>query len=303
LSVETKIINESLALNLLHELRQSAARAQALAPEEQLGACLLQLGQTIVNQILLIHMDYGLEIGMIALPAAEAKSEPSMSFLTLIHLSTVLQNLTVRQLDESLKSLARYPVQQQKLRDQLRDAQERLERKSSAGLEHCLNSAMSWVHALLISQKKTEYAEPRHSYATTKTARKVAQYFMKIVRILETSIDGLNQQTVFLEIGFRFHREIFDRLQDLPYSSDGVMLLICDVNEYRECVRTMKVDLVIKLFDQLLSLCNLLVAQPVNLPLMCDSIFSVIEQREPIAAFIRLRPDFKTAAEYVRSYL
>ncbi|OQV17569.1 Exocyst complex component 5 [Hypsibius exemplaris] len=302
-TADIKIINESLALNLLHELRQSAARAHALAPEDQLGACLLQLGQTIINTVLLIHMDYGLEIGIIALPPLEPKAEPNTTFLHLIQLSTVLHNLTVRQLDESLKSLPRSPAHQQKLRDQLREARERLERKSSAGLEHCLNSAMSWIHTLLMAQKRTEYAEPRHSYAATNTARKVAQYFMKLVRLVEASVDGLNRQSVFMEMGFRFHREIFDRLQELPYTSDGVMILICDVNEYRECVRMMKVDLVIKLFDQLLSLCNLLVAQPVNLPLMCDSLYGVIEQKEPIAAFIRLRSDFKTSSEYVRSYL
>ena len=162
---------------------------------------------------------------------------------------------------------------------------------------------MNWIHALLQQQKKTEYAETRHSFSTTNAARKVAQYFTKVVKQIEISVDGTNRQHVFVEMGFQFHREIFDRLQELPYTSDGVMILICDVNEYRECVRSMKVESIVKIFDQLLSLCNLLVAQPENLLLMCDSVFAMVEQKEPIAAFLRLRSDFRTAAEFVRPYL
>lgn len=81
------------------------------------------------------------------------------------------------------------------------------------------------------------------------------------------------------------------------------MILICDVNEYRECVRVTKMDVIIKMFDQLLSLCNLLVAPPANLGSLCDSIYGVLEQKEPIAAFVRLRADYRTAGDFVRSYL
>ncbi|GAU95143.1 hypothetical protein RvY_06818 [Ramazzottius varieornatus] len=303
ISVENKILSESLALNILHELRQSASRASALAPEDQQAGCLFHLGQVVITQVLLIHVDYGLEIGINILPPLEPKSEPSTQFFGLIHQSTVMHNLTVRQLEESLKGLSRYTLQQQKFREQIREARERLERKCSIGMEHCLNSAMNWIHVLLQQQRKTEYAETRHSFATTNTARKIAQYFTKIVRQIEVSVDGANRQNVFLEMGFQFHREIFDRLQELPYTSDGVMILICDVNEYRECVRSMKVYSVVEIFDQLLSLCNLLVAQPENLLEMCGKVFAMVKQKEPITAFLRLRSDFRTASEFVRSYL
>ena len=42
------------------------------------------------------------------------------------------------------------------------------------------------------------------------------------------------------------------------------MLAICDVNEYRKCVKELGVDLVTTLFDTLHSLCNLLVVVPEN---------------------------------------
>ena len=45
----------------------------------------------------------------------------------------------------------------------------------------------------------------------------------------------------------------------------GAMLAICDVNEYRKCVREFHIPLVIELFDTLHALCNLLVVVPDNL--------------------------------------
>ncbi len=47
------------------------------------------------------------------------------------------------------------------------------------------------------------------------------------------------------------------------------MLAICDVNEYRKCVKEFNVPLVSQLFDTLHGLCNLLVVVPENLKQVC----------------------------------
>ena len=49
------------------------------------------------------------------------------------------------------------------------------------------------------------------------------------------------------------------------YARAGAMLAICDVNEYRTCVKEFKIPVVDTLFDTLHSLCNLLVVVPENL--------------------------------------
>jgi len=47
------------------------------------------------------------------------------------------------------------------------------------------------------------------------------------------------------------------------------MLAICDVNEYRKCVKEFQIPLVIQLFNTLHALCNLLVVVPENLKQVC----------------------------------
>lgn len=49
----------------------------------------------------------------------------------------------------------------------------------------------------------------------------------------------------------------------------GAMCAICDVNEYRKCVRVLNSPLVIQLFDILHALCNLLLVKHENLPEVC----------------------------------
>jgi len=47
------------------------------------------------------------------------------------------------------------------------------------------------------------------------------------------------------------------------------MLVICDVNEYRKCVKEFNIPLVTQLFNTLHALCNLLVVVPENLKQVC----------------------------------
>lgn len=48
------------------------------------------------------------------------------------------------------------------------------------------------------------------------------------------------------------------------------MIVICDVNEYRKCVRNFECDIVVKLFDTVHALCNLLLVKPENLQEVCE---------------------------------
>lgn len=46
--------------------------------------------------------------------------------------------------------------------------------------------------------------------------------------------------------------------------------MICDVNEYRKCMKEFKIPMVSDLFEKLHALCNLLVVVPENLKEVCS---------------------------------
>ena len=55
----------------------------------------------------------------------------------------------------------------------------------------------------------------------------------------------------------------------LNFPCTGAMLVICDVNEYRKCVKEFGVPIVSQLFEKLHALCNLLAVVPENLKEVC----------------------------------
>jgi hypothetical protein len=72
---------------------------------------------------------------------------------------------------------------------------------------------------------------------------KVCVYVRKQVEKIKNSMDGKNVDTVLMELGVRFHRLIYEHLQQYSYSCMGGMLAICDVAEYRKCAKDFKVHI------------------------------------------------------------
>jgi len=87
---------------------------------------------------------------------------------------------------------------------------------------------------------------------------------------IKDSLDGKNVDSFLMELGVRFHRVVFEHLQQFQFNSAGAMCAICDVNEYRKCVKAYKQPLVDTLFDSLHALCNLLLVKPENLQQVCN---------------------------------
>lgn len=56
-------------------------------------------------------------------------------------------------------------------------------------------------------------------------------------------MDGKNVDSVLMEFGVRFHRLIYEHLQQYSYGCMGGMLAICDVAEYRKCAKEFKVSI------------------------------------------------------------
>ncbi|PIN98482.1 hypothetical protein AB205_0086460 [Aquarana catesbeiana] len=124
---------------------------------------------------------------------------------------------------------------------------------------------------------------------------KVCIYLRKQVEKIRSSLDGKNVDTLLMELGVRFHRLIYEHLQQFSYSSMGGMLAICDVAEYRKCAKEFKITVVLQLFDTLHSLCNLLVVAPDNLKQMCSGEQLACLDKNILHSFVQLRADYRSS--------
>ncbi|OQV13943.1 putative Exocyst complex component 5 [Hypsibius exemplaris] len=301
---ENKLVNETLCLRLLSELRQAANRVRTFVhTEDEVASNLLQLASVVINGVAMIHLDYGMEIGIRALPPSDPKTEPSLAFLRLVHHTAMILDLLEFQIRECLRRIERLQTETLKLDSLMQQARERIERKATIGIEGCLNAAMNYLRLLLSRQKKAEFSNLSKGFVATPTALKVADFFLKMIESVKENITGKNHHNVSAELGLRFHREIIDHLENFRFNNEEGMILICDVKEYRDVAFILDVDAVSKLFMEMLLLTNLLVGPGANLSVICKEILRDVESLESIGYFLRLREDFKIVSDSVEEYI
>lgn len=148
---------------------------------------------------------------------------------------------------------------------------DQIESKLDSGLDRSINALLGWVKVYLQSEQRKSDFKPDTDIDTVASPAclHVVQQLMPAIVQIQGCIDGENLASVMTELGVRLHRVIFDHLQQFQYNTAGAMCAICDVNEYRKCVRELKSPLVTQLFDVLHALCNLLLVKHENLQEVC----------------------------------
>lgn len=150
---------------------------------------------------------------------------------------------------------------------------EQIELKIDTGLDRSINAVVGWVKIYLqTEQRKTDFKPETEMVDTLNTppCLTICQFIASIIKHVRDKLDGKSLENVLTELGIRFHRTIYEHLQQFQFNSAGAMCAICDMNEYRKCVKELYVPHVTQLFDTLHALCNLLLVKPENLHQVCS---------------------------------
>jgi len=123
-------------------------------------------------------------------------------------------------------------------------------------------------------------------------------YMNKQLTNIRFGLDGKNVDAFLMELGIRFHRTIYEHLQNFQYNSMGAVLAVCDVNEYRKCVKEFDIQVVNQLFDTLHSLCNLLCVVPDQVKEACMGDTVKVLPKAVLLSFVTLRSDYRTEKIY-----
>lgn len=289
-------LSEELAINLLQQSSCAFERCCLLSREPDLPKNILKIADILLRFLLHEHVDYALDLGLQAIPIAECKSMPQIYFFdvaqkcnTIVHLLEKTYNASVI---PNVLSTPQYSDCLQKKRYYL----ESIENKIETGLERTLNAIFGWVKTYLSNeQKKTDF-KPDSDVDTVASSAclSVVQYINPLISLIQRTIDGENLSAVMTEFGVRYHRVIYEHLQQFQYSTAGAMCAICDVNEYRKSARPLQAPLVTQLFDVLHALCNLLLVKVENLQEVCGGETLNYLDKSVVMNFIQLRSDYKS---------
>ncbi|CAG9766397.1 unnamed protein product [Ceutorhynchus assimilis] len=290
-------LSEELAITILQDTKNAFLRCQLLSKPEEKATNASKILNTLVNSLLIEHVDYAVELGLQAVPVVEgAKTSPTLSFFTIVHQCNNITHLLEKQFTDMVVPLIIntqfYSESLQKKKYVLED----IERKVNVGLDRCLNAVAAWVKLYLqTEQKKGDFKPETDDFDTVSSpaCKAVCQHISNIIKQIKSSLDGNNVMAVLEELGVRLHRTIYDHMLQFQYNTAGAMVAICDLNEYRSCTKSMG-PLVTELFETLHALCNLLLVKPENLHQVCSEDSLVNLEKSILHNFIQLRSDFKT---------
>uniref|UniRef100_A0A8C1NV04 Exocyst complex component 5 n=1 Tax=Cyprinus carpio TaxID=7962 RepID=A0A8C1NV04_CYPCA len=291
-------LSQEVVVNLLQETRHAFERCNKLSDPADLPKNAFSIFLLLVEYLCVDHIDYALEIGLSAIPSADAKNA-NLYFLDVVQQANTIFHLFDKQFNDNLMPLISSSPKLTECLHKKKEVIEQMEVKLDTGIDRTLNCMVGQMkHILVTEQKKTDFKpedENNVMIQYTTACSKVCAYVSKQVERVRRSMDGKNVDTVLTELGVRFHRLIHEHLQQFSYSSMGGMLAICDVAEYRRSAKDFRVPLVLQLFDTLHALCNLLVVAPDNLKQVCSGEQLTNLDKNLLHAFVQLRVDYRSA--------
>ncbi|XP_046434817.1 exocyst complex component 5 [Neodiprion fabricii] len=289
-------LSEELAIALLQESKLAFQRCQILSQSSDLPVNALQILEILLQYLTNEHVDYALELGLQSVPIPESGCQPEIHFFNVVRRCNAIIHLLEKQFNDSLVPLVISTSKHGDCLAKKKAVLEQLELKLDTGLDRSINAIVGWVKIYLQNeQRKTDF-KPESDVDTLNTPAclVVVQYVSTMITHIRDRLDEKNVESVLTELGVRFHRVIYEHLQQFQFNSAGAMCAICDMNAYRECAKNLKVSLVTNLFDTLHALCNLLLVKPENLKQVCTGDQLAMLDRSILINFIQLRTDYKT---------
>lgn len=293
------LISEEVAINILQETKLALNRCTLLSKPQSLpasAACLLKIQlKNLAEQ----HLEYALDLALNALSPPEPRNQPDLFYFEVVRQCNAVCHLMEKQFVESVLPVVSSTSSHAECLRLKKEAFEKLEHKLNLGLEKTINSALGWSRVILTrEQKKNEFVletDDVNIIQTTVACSKTVRFISTVVKQISDSLDGKNVEAVLKELGTRFHRLVYEHLLQHQVNSNGAMIVICDVNEYRKTARQFNLPLIDKLFDMLHDLCNLLVVQPENIRQVSVEGRLADLDKSVINSFIQLRADYKSA--------
>jgi hypothetical protein len=288
-------LSEELAINLLQEASAAFERCSVLSKEADTPVNIIKIADILLKYLLSDHCDYAIDLGIQAIPIADTKSQPQIFFFDVVQKTNTIVHLLEKTYNASIIPYVRTTAKYSDCMQKKRFCTESIENKLDNGLDRSLNSICNWVKIYLQSeQKKTDF-KPESDIDTvaSNACSAVTQHIKNCIAQIKKTIDGDNLNEVLQELGIRFHRVIYEHLLQYQYNTLGAMVAICDVNEYRKCVRKLGDTLVSQLFDILHALCNLLLVKHENLQEVCSGETLNYLDKTVVLNFIQLRSDYK----------
>lgn len=290
-------LSEEITVYILQESKEAFKRCQLLSDPKDLQSNAMQIFEILLQYLIIEYVDYAIDLGIQSVPIAESNTQqPEIYFFEIVQQTNIIIHLLDKLVGDNLFPLIGSTVKLGDCLSRKKMILEQTEMKLDTGLDRSITAVVGWVKVFLqAEQKRTDFKpETEGDTVGSVACKSVVQFMRKSIKLIQECLHGKNAENVLIELGVRFHRVIYDHLLQYSYNSAGALCVICDVNEYRKCIKEINSNLLATLFDTLHALCNLLLVKPENLEQVCCGETLVVLEHSVLNNFIQLRSDYKS---------
>uniref|UniRef100_A0A3Q3L8P1 Exocyst complex component 5 n=1 Tax=Mastacembelus armatus TaxID=205130 RepID=A0A3Q3L8P1_9TELE len=150
-------LSPELVVNLLQETRHAFERCHKLSDPSDLPKNAFSIFLLLVEHLCVDHIDYALEIGLSAIPSADAKNA-NLYFLDVVQQANSIFHLFDKQFNDQLMPLISSSPKLAECLHKKKEVIEQMEVKLDTGIDRTLNCMVGQMkHILATEQKKTDF--------------------------------------------------------------------------------------------------------------------------------------------------
>ncbi|KRY35048.1 Exocyst complex component 5 [Trichinella spiralis] len=259
------LLSEEVAINILQETKLAFHRCGVLSSANDLSENVRQILDILMQYLCREHLEYAVDLAVNAIQSNE--NQGVKDFLNILRQTAAISHLLEKQIDDSVSALLKNSSQSTSCLEHAKSLLETIEAKLDKGVDKMLTTIVGHVRFILTTEQKKQEFKPEED---DNNGGEIPLCSNQIA-IMNESLDGSNLENTLTELVVRFHRVIVDHIYQFQYNSQGAMLLLCDVSEYRKVVSELNIPIAKKLFVTLHALCNLLIVSSDHLLSACSS--------------------------------
>jgi len=213
------------------------------------------------------YIETALETAYARLEAGDAKSEPSLQALTVLHEVDLICHLWQHYVNMALLPLASGSVT---IRREMvvfnNQSVSRIEGAANHLMQRLADAIINWLSIQLAKQKRNDF-KPRNddlSFARVNTEPCVAccETLERVRDAAKANLSGKNLEVFLSEIGVAFHSLLLDHLRKFPVSATGGLMLAKDIKSYQDTIGTFSIPSLHERFEFIRQLGNVFLVRP-----------------------------------------
>ncbi|KAH7911568.1 exocyst complex component Sec10-like protein [Hygrophoropsis aurantiaca] len=264
---EDGLLSVDIAEKMLKWHAEAIGRCVELSPQNDVVKNTFSLLRVLAEAIGGAYLETALETAHARLETADAKIEPNLHALIVLHSVDLICHLWQQYSNMALFPLAASSVT---IRREMTvfnsQAVSRVEGAANNLMQRMTDVIISWLSLQLTKQKKNDF-KPRNddlSFARVNTEPCVAccETLEKVRDAVIESLSGKNRETFLTEIGVSFHGLLLDHLRKFPVSATGGLMLAKDLKSYQDTITSFNVPALLERFEFIRQLGNVFLVRP-----------------------------------------